>query len=66
MHITQYVFKCAAFLFRADTFSREAITAHDLYAEVQDADPTSPGIDLWSCSDLKLLPLEAFHAIAKF
>ena len=65
MHIAQYVSKYAPFLYRAGTVSLEAITAQDLYTEIQDADPTSPGLDLWSYADLKLLPMEAFHAIAQ-
>ena len=64
-HVSRYFAKYSTFLYRSTTYQLGPLTGRDLQLEVLHAANTSPGLDLWTYCDLKLLPIEAFDTLAQ-
>ena len=64
MHVAECIAKFASYLFGAATFKLPVVAEAGLQQFVLDASSTSPGMDLWSYDDFKLLPLHASGYLA--
>ena len=64
-HVAHYITKYANYLYRSTTHHLAPLTGRDLQLEILHTANSSPGLDLWTYNDLKLLPLEAFDMLAQ-